>query len=396
MWMHLVYFKLELKRALKKLPNMVFGAIVLLVLLGTIALFSSQALYGDRTAGRILVGVVLPEDDLVAKQAVSMISSLDSVKSLCDFRYVGLDEGLTELRQGKLYVVMEVPEGFVQDIMNGTNTPVRLIFPENAGLESRLFKELADAGARTLGAAQAGIYAGDELCIRYELDGSVGELEAALNRIFLSYSLPRADYFRHYQVNAAGDVNVMQFYGISGFVLLVLLLAIPVSGYLMPWNRGMKQKLNLAGVGNAARALGRILGLTALFMAMVLPLGAVAYFCGQIQAGVLLLAVTSVLVCLASASLVVLLYQAAGTLLGGMMLLFFAVTGQHFLAGGFLPLVFLPPGLQRMAPVLPSSVLMDGVKMAVTGVWSFDVVWKLAALALIGFTLTAVMEVTEE
>lgn len=396
MAMHLVYFKLELKRALKKLPNMVFGAIVLLVLLGTIALFSSQALYGDRAAGRISVGVALPEDDLVAKKAVSMISSLESVKSLCDFRYVELEEGLAQLRQGKLYVVMEVPDGFVQDIMNGINTPVRLIFPENAGLESRLFKELADAGARTLGAAQAGIYAGDELCRMYELDGSIGELEAALNRIFISYSLPREDYFRHYQVNAAGDVNVMQFYGISGFVLFILLLAIPVSGYLMPWNRGMKQRLCLAGIGNAGRAFGRILGLSTLYMAVVVPLGAAAYFAGEVQANALLLMVTAALVCLASASLVVFLYRAAGTLLGGMMLLFFAVTGQHFLAGGFLPLVFLPPGLQALAPVLPSTILMNGVKMAVTGVWSAEAVLKLAALILIGFGITALMEVSEE
>ncbi len=247
--MHLTFFILELKRAFKKLPNMIFGAIVLGVLLGTIALLSGRALYGEAMAGRISVGVVLPEEDLVAKQAVSMISSLDSVKSLCDFKYVEQKEGLKKLQTGELYVLMEVPDGFVQDIINGNNTPVKLVFPANAGLESRLFKELADAGARTLSAAQAGIYAGDELCRSYSLEGRIGELESALNRIFMSYSLPRADYFRHYKVDAAGDVDLMHFYGISGFVLFVLLSAIPVSGYLTPWNRGMKQKLKLAGVG---------------------------------------------------------------------------------------------------------------------------------------------------
>ncbi len=49
---------------------------------------------------------------------------------------------MARLRAGKLFGVMEVPEGFVQDIMNGTNTPVRIILPEGAGLESRIFKEL--------------------------------------------------------------------------------------------------------------------------------------------------------------------------------------------------------------------------------------------------------------
>lgn len=393
--MYLVYFKLELKRALKKLPNMILGAIVLGVLLGAIALFSGRALYGETKAGRISVGVVLPENDLAAKQAVSMISSLGSVKSLCDFTYVDRETGLEALGTGELYVLMEVPEGFVQDIMDGTNTPVKLVFPAGAGLESRLFKELADAGAKTLSAAQAGIYAGDELCRIYGLDMKIGELETALNRIFMSYSLPRADYFRHYQVNAAGDVDVMQFYGISGFVLLVLLAAIPVSGYLRPWGTGMKRKLRLAGVGGAGRALGRILGLGLLLLTVVVPAAGAAVMWGQVQAGILALAGTAVLICLASAAFVVFLYQAAGSLLGGIMLLFFAVSGQHFLAGGFLPLVFLPPALQGLAPVLPSTILMDGAKMAVTGVWSMGTVWKLILMTAVAFALTAAMEVRE-
>ena len=61
------------------------GAIALLFLAGAIALLAGRALYGDAAAGRVAVGVVLPKEDALARQMVSMISSLDSVKSLCDF-----------------------------------------------------------------------------------------------------------------------------------------------------------------------------------------------------------------------------------------------------------------------------------------------------------------------
>ena len=97
----------------------------------------------------------------MAKKALAMVSSLESVKSICDFEYMNKEECLDKLNAGKLYAVMEVPEGFVQDIMNGTNTPVKILLPRGTGLESRIFKELTDAGASTLGAGQAGIYAGD-------------------------------------------------------------------------------------------------------------------------------------------------------------------------------------------------------------------------------------------
>ncbi len=139
-----------------------------------------------------------------------------------------------------------------------------------------------------------------------------------------------------------------------------------------------------------------MLGLGALLLTAVVPLAAASVLYGQVRAGMSALAATAVLTCLASAALVVFLYQAAGTLLGGTMLLFFAVSGQHFLAGGFLPLVFLPPALQKLAPVLPSTILMDGVRMAVTGVWSMAAVCKLAAMIVAGLILTAVMEVREE
>lgn len=127
------------------------------------ALLAGKALYGGQAAGRITVGVALPENDILAKQVTSMLSSLESVKSICDLSYMSREECLEGMENGELLAALLVPEGFVQDIMSGVNTPVPVLLPENAGVESRIFKELADAGAQTLSAAQAGIYAGDEV-----------------------------------------------------------------------------------------------------------------------------------------------------------------------------------------------------------------------------------------
>ena len=98
----LVYLRLELKRACKKLPHIFAGAIVLLLLAGTIALLSARMLYGETSSGRITVGVVLPEGDAVAKKALAMVSSLESVKSICDFEYMNKEECLDKLNAGKL------------------------------------------------------------------------------------------------------------------------------------------------------------------------------------------------------------------------------------------------------------------------------------------------------
>lgn len=392
---YLVYLELELKRACKRLPHIYAGAIALFFLMGAIALLSSRTLYGDTVIGRIAVGVVLPKDDVLAEKVIGMVSSLGSVKSLCDFEYVDSEDGQKRLQNGELYAMMEIPEAFVQDIMNGTNTPVRILLPSDAGLEGQVFRELTDAGARTLGASQAGIYAGGDLCRLYGLDSSTGQLEADLNRIYLGYSLPRTDYFRHRTEQATGDVSPMQFYGISACVLFLLLCSIPVSGYLLPWRPAFSRKLAADGIGRTVRVGSRILGLALLILAVMLPVAVLAVCQGWLHSG-LLSVITLFLVCMATAALVALCYRAAGTLMGGILLLFLAGVGQHFLSGGFLPLVFLPAAVRRLAPFLPSSILMNGLRMTVTAVWTPAVFGKLILLILFGLILGAVLEVERE
>lgn len=388
----LVYLKLGLKRACKRLPHIYAGAIVLLLLMGTIALLAGKMLYGEQAVGRIAVGVVLPEGDAVARKAVSMLSTLDSVKSVCDFRYMEAEEALGQLKKGTLYAVMEVPEGFVQDIMNGTNTPVQILLPKGVSLESRLFKELTDAGGAILGAIQAGIYAGGELCVLHGLVSSIPQMEEELNRMYMGYSLPRADYFRKIRVSATGDVDTPVFYGISCGVLFLLLSAIPVSSYLSPLKLAMKQKLAVAGVRPTTVMAARILGLGFLMTMAALPVGVVVLAVGWIRwsfPGLFFF----VMVCLSCAAFVTALYQVAGTLMGGVMLLFGAVTAMHFLAGGFLPLVFLPDSFQAAAPFLPTTVLMDGIKSIVLSEWSLLTAGRLILLIAAGFLVSVGMEV---
>ncbi|MCI8512400.1 MAG: ABC transporter permease [Lachnospiraceae bacterium] len=378
------YLKLELKRAFLRLPQMLLGAAALVAFMGAAVLLASGALYGSQAAGRIAVGVLLPERDAVARQAVSMISSLESVKSLCDFSYPERDEAMEALEQGELYAVLEVPDGFVEDIINGTNTPVRIYFKGKESVESQIFKELSEAGAATLGASQAGIYAGDELLVSLGISERIPLLEEDLNRIFLRYSLPRMDYFRKHVVSAAGDVETPVFYGISMAVLFLLFGAIPVSGYLMPPERVMQQKLSLLGVGPVMMLAARCIGLTLLLFAVAFPV-CVAAGCFGLLSQSFLSAGTLLFVCMGASCFVVFVYQAAGSLLGGVMLLFLAVTAMHFGSGGFLPLVFLPRAFRTLAPFLPSHILMEGMKMIVTESFEPLVFGKLLALAACGF-----------
>lgn len=366
--MNIVYLKIEVKRAWKRLGQLYAGAALLFLLAGVLVLLADRMLYGESVVGRVPVGVAVSGEDVLAKKAVQMLGSLDSVKSVCDFEYMDREAGLKALKKGELYAVLETPEQFVQDIMNGKNTPVTVWLDGERGIEAKLFRELTEAGALTLRASQAGIYAGNELYRLYGLEGLIGQFEKDLNQDYMDYSLERSIYFRHQKVGATGEVSVLEFYEISAFVLFLFLAAIPVSGYLLPWKRVMVQKLRAAGVGAGCQIFARITGMGMLLLAGSFPVILILVFTEQLSWSMILAAVWP-LSCVAAASVIVLLYQIGGSLLGGIMLLFFVVAGQHFLAGGILPLVFLPQSLQTIGQYFPSAILMDTMKMAVSETW---------------------------
>lgn len=389
--MKLTYLKLELKRALKRLPYMYVGAVVLFLLVGCLGLLSANLLYGEGVIGRIQVGVSLPKEDGTAQQVVQMLGTMGSVNSVCDFVYMDLEGALDELEKGSLFAVLEVPRGFVQDIISGKNTPVIIWLPEKAGLEGKLFQALADAGAQTLGASQAGIYAGNEMYLMSGLQNSVPQLEDDLNRYYLDFSLQRLDYFRHLEVNGTGDVGVIQFYMISTFVLFMFLAPVPAGEYLLPLSRTMRVKLNMAGMKGGMRAISRIAGMTILLLLVSMPVLVIVIYAGIAEMTWILWG-SWILVCIAVSSIVLVLYNLVGNLLGGFLLVFIVTVIQHFMAGGFLPKVFLPASLQLISPWLPSQILMNTMKMAMLAKFHVSVLLTAVTLTAVGILANICLE----
>ena len=266
----LTYLRLEIKRALLRLPQLAAGAVLLLLFLGLAAGFAGERLYGDSAFGRMTIGVVLAEEDEQEKMLVQMLSHMESVESICDFQYMTEEEAEEAFQKHQICGALYLPEGLIQGIMNGSNPPIQVRL-EGGGLEKRIFKELTQAGARILGAAQAGIYAGDQLLHEYEMDERIGQLEQELNEIYINNSLSRESLFQERQVSATGDLSPLQFYGASILILYLLFLAVPVSSYLKPESTVMAQKLKLLGIGAWTGTAARLAGLWILMVIGAVP-----------------------------------------------------------------------------------------------------------------------------
>lgn len=390
-----IYLKLELKRACRILPCFLSGAVVLALLLGTIALLASKALYGETAAGRIAVGVVIAEDDLTSGRLISMLSSMDSVESLCDFVEVSEEEGRRQVENGQLDTLILMPPMMLQSIMSGENTPAVLVLPDGGGLETMIFRSLTSAGARTLAVSQAGIYAADEFALNHGLADEISHIEQELNARYLSYAMSRSGAFRSRQVSAAGDLTTAQFYAVSAAVMFLLLCGIPAALILKPEPAVWTQKLRSLGIGPVGAVFVKLccvwflltaglvcvaglIGVTGLVGGSGSAGGsglAVSGFSGlafSLFPGLRELGIPGTLAVLAAASLwtaswIVPVYELAQSLSAGVMVWFLGSVSMVFAAGGVIPSVFLPEGIRRAAAFLPGTWLTDWLRALASG-----------------------------
>lgn len=391
----ILYFQMECKRAGKLLPFVLTGAIALAVLLGAIAFSAARAAAGETKADRIQAGIVLPEGDKLAKQGFSMLKSMESAESICDFYVVEEEEGKQGVRNGVYDCLVIVPPGMVEGILNGTNTPVQLVFPETKDLESHIFSEMVSSWVTILGSAQAGIYAADELCIRLGREDLIPEIERGLNEEYLSYALSREKMYRSEMISVSGEIPLPVFYGISFFVFYLFLCGIMMSSLLAPDKEALNDKLRLAGVGKGFVTFSRI-GAVSLLMILVSVIF-LAGFCRLLNLslelpGILLI----LLVILGVSSIEVLVFEAAKNQMAGILILFIGSFLLIFASGGFIPAMFLPGSLRAAGPYLPAGIFMDALKMAVSKTYETAVWLRLAGLLAVTAGLLAAAGVREK
>lgn len=356
MKLFLIYFQLEWKRGLKSLPRLLAGALILCFLLSSMAICAKELLYKGNLEGKVKIALSIPEKDEGIQWMFSMLNGMESIKNNCEFIEATEEEALKMLRREEVSGVILIPERFLDGILDGTNLPAKIILSQGSALEKLLIEELTSAGAVTLGAAQAGIYAVTEFYAANHTKYLIPKLEKELNFAYLDYALPRETLFRHEKVSATGVMTTTEYYIASGCVFFMLLWGIACSGFFRP-QKGLHAKLRVFGLGPSKIILIQMISLWGiLFITMVL-LGGIGMIAASIMGISFSLHWNNILFFAAAlwlaAGMITFIYSIASGIISGALLLFIVSSGMMFLSGGFLPIVFLPKLVQELAPLLP-------------------------------------------
>lgn len=369
------YLRITWKRSLRLLPAQLFITVVLLASMSGLVFGAQKFLYGEQLYRQQKVAIVVEDDSRYTPMLIKFVQQMDSVRTACKFQIEDREDAFLQLQEGEVLAVMVVPQNVLEDIMNGTNTPVQVYMPLDATFESTVLGELLASGASLLTTAQAQTYAVYDLAISADtLAAQQSETPQAMEHLHqyeqdiddwnLDRALKRGKLFSTETVNVTGKVDLPLFYGISAGILITLLWGMGASFLQLPAPEQTGRMLHRAGIstGKQITTLWLVEGcwLFLLQIGYLLLLDKVLRLCMDIQltwsSGLLLaLFLTAMLV----SSLQLLAYTFVKE--QGLAIITLAILsmGMLFLSGGLVPAAFLPKGINAAATYLPTTWVLQ-------------------------------------
>ncbi len=355
--------KIETKRILRFLPQIVVGALALCFIIGIISFSASKLLYDKKDRNKVNIAISIPEDERSAKFMISILKDMKSIKENCNFVQVNNEEAAYKMvEKGESYGAIIIPRHFVGDILDGTNTPATVLLPNKSSIEAMLIKDLIDAGTKSLASAQAGIYA-----ITYEYEKSFHEsitkdLQDSINIKYMDHTLARESYFNHKEISSTGELTLTEYYICSGIIFFILLLGMGFSKALSPNNNAFYEKLKSYRISKEIVTLTRIISVFIVYMIIAISgfciYTAVSRYLGK---DIMIFRIRDYLllmfVILSVVSFIVCIFTITDSQISGALLLFIATVVMNFISGGFIPTVFLPKPIQILAPYMLTNAL---------------------------------------
>lgn len=258
----IAFFIVECKRTWKTLLKSIGSFCACLLLTAVLVAAFSAIMQNAQVFQKVNIGIAIPEGESISRLATQYISSMDSVRSVCDFYYLDEQEAVEKLKQGTLQAVVVLPEGFYHDVQVGINPPAQIYFPKDAAQNTQVFEELVTAGVSFLQTAEAGVYATLDTASYYGIELQGAGLGDTIAYLFVNQMLKRDSVYSARMLSSMGNLSVAEYYYAAGLVILLMMCGIQFGFLYGKRNRSVEDKLKIRGVGSIRQSVVKILVMT--------------------------------------------------------------------------------------------------------------------------------------
>lgn len=272
----IAFFVVECKRTWKTLLKSIGSFCACLLLSAVLVAVFSAIMQNAQVFQKVNIGIAIPEGESISRLATQYISSMDSVRSVCDFYYLDEQEAVEQLKQGTLQAVVVLPEGFYHDVQVGINPPAQIYFPKDAAQNTQVFEELVTAGVSFLQTAEAGVYAALDTASYYGIELQGAGLGDTIAYLFANQMLKRDSVYSAKMLSPLGNLSVVEYYYAAGFVILLMMCGIQFGFLYGKRKRTVEDQLKIRGVGSIRQSVVKVLVMT-MFLYVT---GLLYYFAG--------------------------------------------------------------------------------------------------------------------
>ena len=351
--------KVLFKRILNFMPYVAAYFLALGLAAMAFAFFGENVLFKDGSFSMVKVACYLPSDNELNSAGFSFISNMNSVEDTISFIELDSPEEVrTAVDEGDVVAGLIIPEDFASGIFSGSNPELEVVFKSADTFDEQVVKDIMLVLANDLGVGQACVQTIYDFCDQHGVPfDQSSELSDVVRINELGYALDRMNIFRYDTVDSIAAFTLTQ--KIAGAALVyVFLLSVFVFAYFCKGSSpAFIARARLSGI---SPALFFVMEAMSVMVMMYIAFALITIGLQFTKIGISMMALIKMLPVIAIIAFIVTgvsyLFRSP---VSAAYISFAAFTVLMYLAGGLLPLEFMPKFLQEMSVYNPFKYLIS-------------------------------------
>lgn len=300
---------------------------------------------------------------------VMALQHMDSSRFAVNFHTMEVAEAREALIKGDILAYLEIPDDFVDSVVNGENLNVKFYFSTSqVGIGTKMMSELADVISGFIIKSQNAIYGMQNLCDEYGYYDVYWDATDELNLKYIDIILSRQDFFDIEALGLSNSLSMPAYYVCGFLVLFLLVFGINGCAIFVRRDMSLGRMMSANGVGPGAQVLIEFLSYLVLvvinvlsvfcllggvceFVEFTIPEWETIHFAKVLSFGISLFPAVIML-----SAMAFLCYELSDNVVSGILLQFLVALSMSYISGCFYPASFFPEGIQMLGKILPSGV----------------------------------------
>ncbi|AZB41011.1 ABC transporter permease [Bacillus sp. FJAT-42376] len=351
-----------IKGILRKWKTLVLLFSVPLVLMGGSAYIAAKAFTDKERLEPFRAAIVDQDQTFQTEYVIKQLTGNEELKKVVKPILTDEESARELLRQNKIAGMAVLPENFSKTIMEGENVPLTVIGNNQQPLQAYLFRQVMESAADYTSAAQSGINTVYDFMLQADVPKEERTKEYKKDVLSFSlHALGRNEIFEEREEDNLFLKNILSYYGISIFVLLLMVWSYQILLYMRGQvTSGIRSRLLLYGMSPWKMILSEWVT-ASLFLLPFLGAGLFALHSLHVWSG------ENVLAICAGMMLILLIFTALFSSLAAFFQqdLMFQVISALFISAGcllgghFIPSFYLPSWLEPYASYTINTYTLD-------------------------------------